>query len=73
MADRVGAGRIDVHHHFYPPAYREKMEGYARMPAVRDWTLQRTLEELDKNGVDTANREHAGHRLVWLPLAATEC
>ena len=24
------------------------------MPAVRDWTLERTLEELDKNGVDTA-------------------
>ncbi len=54
MADHAGAGRIDVHHHFYPLEYRERMEGYAQMPAVREWTLQRTLEELDKNGVDTA-------------------
>ncbi len=54
MADRAGAGRIDVHHHFYPPEYRATMGTNARMPAVRDWTLQRTLEELDKNDVDTA-------------------
>ncbi|NQU69961.1 MAG: amidohydrolase [Rhodospirillales bacterium] len=54
MADRAGAGRIDVHHHFYAPEYREVMESYAQMPAVRDWTLQRTVEEMDRNDVDTA-------------------
>ena len=54
MADRAGAGRIDVHHHFYPPEYLASMGGMNRMPAVRDWTLQHTLEELDKNDVDAA-------------------
>ncbi len=54
MADRAGTGRIDVHHHFYAPEYRGVMESYAQMPAVRDWTLARTLEELDRNDVDTA-------------------
>ncbi len=54
MTDRAGSGRIDIHHHFYPPEYRAKMEGYARMPQVRDWTLERTIEELDRNGVDAA-------------------
>jgi len=54
MTDRTGTGRIDVHHHFYAPEYRDVMESYARMPQVSDWTLQRTLEEMDRNNVDTA-------------------
>ncbi len=54
MADREGAGRIDVHHHFYPPEYRPVMGKYGQMPAVKGWTLENTLEELDRNGVDTA-------------------
>ncbi|HXQ49748.1 MAG TPA: amidohydrolase family protein [Stellaceae bacterium] len=48
------ASRIDVHHHFYPPDYLGAMGETARMPAVRDWTLDRTIEEMDKNGVGTA-------------------
>lgn len=54
MADNAGAGRIDVHHHFFAPEYRAVMGGMTQMPAVRDWTLARTLEEMDENGVDTA-------------------
>lgn len=54
MADSAGAGRIDVHHHFFAPEYRAKMGAMTQMPAVRDWTLERTLEELDRNGIDTA-------------------
>ena len=54
MADQANPGRIDIHHHFYAPEYREVMESYAQMPQVRDWTLQRTLEEMDQNNVDTA-------------------
>ncbi|MEE2968708.1 MAG: amidohydrolase family protein [Pseudomonadota bacterium] len=54
MTDRTGAGRIDIHHHFYAPEYREVMESYAQMPQVRDWTLQRTLEEMDGNNIDSA-------------------
>ena len=54
MADGAGPGRIDVHHHFFPPEYFANMGGMTRMPPVRDWTLDRTLEELDRNDVDTA-------------------
>ncbi len=54
MADQADAGHIDVHHHFYAPEYRDVMESYAQMPQVRDWTLQRTLEEMDQNNVDSA-------------------
>ena len=54
MADGAGSGRIDVHHHFFPPEYFANMGGMIRMPPVRDWTLDRTLEELDRNDVDTA-------------------
>ena len=49
-----GAGRIDVHHHFYPPDYRPIMGPYAQMPQVRDWKLERTVEEMEKNNVDAA-------------------
>ena len=54
MADGAGPGRIDVHHHFFPPEYFANMGGMTRMPPVRDWTLDRTLEELDRNDADTA-------------------
>ena len=54
MADHSGTGRIDVHHHFYPPEYRAVMGKYGQMPAVKGWTLENTLEELDRNSVDTA-------------------
>jgi len=43
--------RIDVHHHFAPPAYssalKEKMLGHAK------WSVQGTLEEMDKSGIAT--------------------
>jgi 6-methylsalicylate decarboxylase len=54
MASSPQANRIDVHHHFFAPEYREVMEEYASRPVVRDWTLARTLEEMEKHGVATA-------------------
>ena len=54
MAEGAGAGRIDVHHHFYPPEYRPVMGKYGELPPVKQWTLERTIEELDRNGVETA-------------------
>jgi 6-methylsalicylate decarboxylase len=51
----MAANRIDVHHHFYAPAYLDAMgETNARRPEIRDWTVARTKEEMDKNGVATA-------------------
>ena len=46
--------RIDVHHHFFAQEYRDAMGANALRPEIRDWTVQRTKEEMDKNGVATA-------------------
>jgi predicted TIM-barrel fold metal-dependent hydrolase len=53
--------RIDVHHHFYPPQYLDAMrqtmgrdKGGVQFPAVLNWTPAKTLDEMDKNGVQTA-------------------
>jgi 6-methylsalicylate decarboxylase len=52
---------IDVHHHFFPPAYRDALvdfakdhQGYGVPPFVRTWTPERTLEAMDQGGVRTA-------------------
>src|SRR3954470_22100448 len=52
--------RVDVHHHFYPPHYMEALktpglggEGL-HFPGVRDWTVARTIEEMDSHGVATS-------------------
>ena len=54
MAGRV----IDVHHHLMPPKYlevaREAILKVSAFPQVVDWTIARSLEEMDKNGVRTA-------------------
>ena len=47
------ANRIDVHHHFYAPEYLASAPEFQHLPPVKAWTLQRTIEELDKNGVAT--------------------
>ncbi|HXP93584.1 MAG TPA: amidohydrolase family protein [Candidatus Binatia bacterium] len=52
---------IDVHHHFYPPTYRDALVEFAQKnpgngvpPFVRTWTPARTLEVMDQGGVSTA-------------------
>src|SRR5712691_1664037 len=48
--------RIDVHHHFFPPFLLEAWQKAAlpNAPLVRNWTLPRTLEQMDQGGVATA-------------------
>ena len=46
--------RIDVHHHYLAPVQREallKGRGGARLP---DWSVQKSLEDMDKGGVQTS-------------------
>lgn len=52
---------IDVHHHFFPPEYRDALVAFAQShpgngvpPFVRTWTPARTLEVMDQGGVGTA-------------------
>lgn len=43
--------RIDVHHHFAPPAYSTALK--AMMRGHAKWSVQGTLEEMDKSGIAT--------------------
>lgn len=47
------AQRIDIHHHVMPPAYvaEATKQGQPRPPA---WSPQRSLEDMDKNGIATS-------------------
>jgi predicted TIM-barrel fold metal-dependent hydrolase len=48
--------RIDIHHHFYPQFLLEawRAANVPNPPVVRGWTLQGTLDQMDKGGVATA-------------------
>ena len=56
MAQHDHSNHIDVHHHFYPPEFRQAVTDFSggSMPAVDRWTPEVTLEQLDMNGVSTA-------------------
>jgi predicted TIM-barrel fold metal-dependent hydrolase len=45
------APRVDVHHHFVPPEYAAKGGPF---PFLRDWTVQKSLEDMDKAGVTSS-------------------
>jgi predicted TIM-barrel fold metal-dependent hydrolase len=47
--------RIEVHHHYVPPAYvTEVHPKRALPPPVHDWTPQKTLEDLEQAGTTSA-------------------
>jgi len=49
------AGAIDVHHHVFPPEFLTVARANSVSPAViEQWTLARSIEEMDRNGVATA-------------------
>jgi predicted TIM-barrel fold metal-dependent hydrolase len=45
--------RIDVHHHIAPPKFMEEMKSLLQPPTLA-WTVERTLEDMDKADVATA-------------------
>ncbi len=48
-------GSIDVHHHVFPPEFIAVARANSISPAViEQWTLARTLEEMDRNGIQSA-------------------
>lgn len=57
---RMGPGTIDVHHHFFPPVFKEASDrflqrAFGEVPrAIRDWSPAAALEALDRNGVAQA-------------------
>ena len=47
--------RIDVHHHFVPPAYKAEMNKKRPMqPCMQEWTVQGSIADMDKAGTATA-------------------
>ncbi len=47
--------RIDVHHHIVPPTWLAAMDLIGRSnPPLTHWSIQKTLEDMDKGGVATS-------------------
>src|ERR1700691_5328824 len=50
------AGRVDIHHHIFPPFYVKAMEEQMRASAfvLRPWTPATSIDMMDKHGIATA-------------------
>ncbi len=49
------AHRIDVHHHISPPTWLDAMKRLKRdNPPMANWSVQKTLDDMDKGGVATS-------------------
>jgi predicted TIM-barrel fold metal-dependent hydrolase len=47
--------RIDVHHHIAPPAWVDALKKAGKSnPIINNWTIEKSLEDMDKAGVATA-------------------
>ena len=47
--------KIDIHHHICPPAYVKGLAGkHPIFPILLDWTPERSIEDMDRAGVETA-------------------
>jgi predicted TIM-barrel fold metal-dependent hydrolase len=55
QGNSAAAGRIDMHHHFAPPAWIEAVRGRPLLqPANTRWTPAQSLEDMDRGGVAAA-------------------
>jgi predicted TIM-barrel fold metal-dependent hydrolase len=53
-AQGAAAKRIDVHHHFLAPFHREVLQVNRGSAALPPWTVEGSLQDMDKAGVSTA-------------------
>jgi len=69
-----GSRVIDTHHHFYPPAYQkawmdwEDTRKIPHFPTQVAWSVDKAVEELDKNGVSTGVLSLASTPGTWFNL-----
>ncbi|MDA1184395.1 MAG: amidohydrolase family protein [Acidobacteria bacterium] len=55
QATATGGGRIDVHHHFSPPAWIAEVAGRPLLnPANPRWTPEQSIEDMDRGGAAAA-------------------
>ena len=51
----AAANRIDTHHHFFTPNYVKALDEHGLAPPiVKNWSIARTLDDMNKAGVATA-------------------
>jgi 6-methylsalicylate decarboxylase len=65
--------RIDVHHHISPPAWVDALKRMKKdTPPVTNWSVQKTIEDMDAGGVATAMTSPTTPQLAGLdaPTAA---
>ena len=49
------ARRIDVHHHVAPPKWLDEVVGRDLLqPATRNWSVEKSIDDMDKGGVEAA-------------------
>jgi predicted TIM-barrel fold metal-dependent hydrolase len=54
-AQTLAGRRIDTHHHFFTPAYVKALDQIGQAPPlVKNWSVAKTLDDMDKAGVGTA-------------------
>ena len=76
LAFAQGAGVIDTHFHYYPPAYlrvQTEFEGRRNSrpnAAITSWTRNKAFEEMDKSGVRTAVLSLASTPGTWFEFTA---
>ena len=62
--------RIDVHHHIVPPAWLESLRrAKLDSPPVVKWTVQQSLEDMDRGGVTTSMTSPTLPAVSFLPAA----
>jgi predicted TIM-barrel fold metal-dependent hydrolase len=64
------APRIDVHHHIVPPAWLESLRrAKLDTPPVVKWTVQQSLDDMDKGGVTTSMTSPTLPAVSFLPAS----
>ena len=54
-AAQARAHRIDVHHHISPPSWVDALKSMKKdSPPITNWSVQKTIEDMDAGGVATA-------------------
>src|SRR5215813_5942620 len=55
LAQDARPHRIDVHHHVVPPTWLSAVTRIGKdNPPITNWSVQKTIEDMDKGGVATA-------------------